>query len=456
MRFFWRIFLSVWAIVLITTVLTAWTGGWFSDSDERSVVAPIANQVIALISRELQTELARDQAAALDVLARDYALDSTPLLQIYILDPSGKDVLGRQLPDAVYEALVDQYPAAGRPARKSARVHVRSLDPAGVKVVAYEGFFPLAQGLVAPSGRMLYLFFTLIVSAAVSLLLARFIERPVRRLQLAGQKVAAGDLSVRVAHTVRGRADEIARLARDFDSMTERVEALLHARHRLLRDVSHELRSPLARIQALLSIARQKNGAANVEHIDRVEGELQRLDDLIGEILAYSRLEAREGVTRRATDIVDLVQNIVDDASLEGQPDSKDVQLHGPQRLVVAVDSGLIQSAVENVVRNAVKYTRAGTTVDVRIAEEQGFVSVAVEDSGPGVPEASIDRIFEAFYRVEDSRSTRSGTGGIGLAIARHSIRLHGGTISARNRAGQGLRVEIVLPADGRDSATST
>ena len=250
-----------------------------------------------------------------------------------------------------------------------------------------------------------------------------------------------------MAHTVGGRTDDIARLAHGFDAMTERVEALLQARHRLLRDVSHELRSPLARLQALLSIARQKGGAANDSLIDRMEAELARLDDLIGEILAFSRLEAQESVTRRATDIVDLVQNIVDDASLEAQPAGKDVQLHAPPRLVIAVESGLIQSAVENVVRNAVKYTAEGTTVEVRVLTEENTVRIVVDDHGPGVPLASIDKIFEAFYRVEDSRSTRSGTGGIGLAIAKHSVRLHGGTIVAGNREGGGLRIKIVLPA---------
>jgi two-component system sensor histidine kinase CpxA len=258
--------------------------------------------------------------------------------------------------------------------------------------------------------------------------------------------VAAGDLSVRVAHTVGNRTDEIAELAHDFDAMTERVEALLQSQQRLMRDVSHELRSPLARLQALLSIARQNEGAVAAAHIDRMEVELERLDELIGEILAYARLEALEEPARHPTDIVDLLQNIVDDATLEGQSDGQDVRLEAPDRCVIEVDSSLIQSAVENVVRNALRYTARGTVIDVRATVMADGVHIVVDDRGPGVPPEAMSQLFEPFYRVENGRDTASGTGGIGLAIAMRGVRLHGGTIAAREREGGGLSVEMILP----------
>jgi two-component system sensor histidine kinase CpxA len=321
--------------------------------------------------------------------------------------------------------------------------------------MGYESFLPARRLLFRPGGRGLLVAFWLVVGAAVSLILARFIVVPVRRLQSAEQKVAAGDMSVRVAHTVGKRTDDIARLARDFDVMTERVDTLMQSQQRLMRDVSHELRSPLARLQALLSIARQKADAENTEQIDRMESELERLDELIGEILAFSRLAAQETLARHPTDIVDLVQNIVDDAIIEAQTASKQIHLQGPERCVIDLDSGLIQSAVENVIRNALRYTAQGIAADVVIAEETQRVRIVVDDRGPGIPEEAIDKIFEPFYRVEGSKSIHAGSGGIGLAIAKRSIELHGGTITARNREEGGLRIEIVLPRGTLGKASS-
>jgi len=318
---------------------------------------------------------------------------------------------------------------------------VESAGLGGYLVVGYEGFFPFARQVMRVRGGLF-----LLLSVAISFLLARFIVRPVRRLQRAGQKVASGDLSVRVAHTVQGRTDEIAQLARDFDIMTERVETLLHSQKRLMLDVSHELRSPLARLQALLSIARQDKRGVGAAQIDRMELELARIDELIGSILAYTRLEMQNALTRHPTDIVDLVQNIVDDAILEGQAEGKELSLEGPANCVIDVDSALIQSAVENVVRNAVRYTAENTTVEVSVIAENTRVRIVVEDCGPGVPDEAIDQLFEPFYRVEDARSTGSGSGGVGLAIAERSISLHEGTIAASNRERGGLRVEITLP----------
>lgn len=232
--------------------------------------------------------------------------------------------------------------------------------------------------------------------------------------------------------------------------MTERVQALLQSRQRLMRDVSHELRSPLARLQALVSIAGQRAGETDAAQLERMEREIERLDELIGEILTYSRLEAQDHVVRQPTDVVDLVRNIVLDAAIETQGADKQIRLDAPETLLLELDSGLIQRAVDNVIRNAVRYTRDGTAVTVRVVAAAGGVRITVQDQGPGVPLDALDLIFEPFYRVSDARSTRSGSGGIGLAIAKRSILLHGGSILARNRDGDGLCIEIVLPAPPR------
>jgi two-component system sensor histidine kinase CpxA len=235
-------------------------------------------------------------------------------------------------------------------------------------------------------------------------------------------------------------------LARDFDVMTERVDALMQSQQRLMRDVSHELRSPLARLQALLSIARQKADAEHAEQIDRMESELERLDELIGQILVFSRLEIQDAIVRRPTDIVDLARNIVDDASIEAQVAEKHIQMNGPERCVIDLDSGLVQSALENVLRNALRYTPPGMSVDVSILEEAHDIRVVVDDHGPGIPEDALESVFEPFFRVADSEYSHSSGGGIGLAIAKRGIELHQGSITANNREDGGLRVEMVLP----------
>jgi two-component system sensor histidine kinase CpxA len=437
MRFFWRILLSVWLIVLITTALTLWAANFLLSTDNGSSSGGRSEQIVAHIARDLRRQLAIDPSTSADVLAREHTLDFTPLLEIYLLDPDGNDVLGRTLPATALQAR--EHWIEKRPESMATGLLVREVQ--GYLVIGYEGFVPLARQLAS----LRFVIF-LILSAVASFLLARFIVQPVRRLQSAGRKVAAGDLSVRVAHTVGGRTDEIARLAHDFDAMTTKVDALLRTQQRLMRDVSHELRSPLARLQAILSIARQSEDSSRAGHLDRMEAELEQLDELIGQILAYARLEAQQEIQRRPTDIADLVENIVDDASLEAQAAGKQVRLQGPPRLLIDLDSSLIQSAVENVVRNALKHTVEGTAVDVRILDENQSVRIVVDDTGPGIPPDIAEKIFEPFYRIEDSRGAWSGSGGIGLAIAKQSVRAHGGTITAKNRESGGLRVEIALP----------
>ena len=455
MSFFWRIFLSAWAIVFITILVTLWAASWLPNGDSSSISAKTGfhEQMVALIARELRGYLAEDTATAGQLLAKEHILDFPPTLVIYVVDPEGNEVLGRPLPATIADLVRMSMRAEGVPPAGSSRIHVRTDGLGGYKVFGYESYFPMSDLLTRPGGRQLLLVLMLVVSAAFSIMLARFIVLPVQRLRMAGQKVADGDLSVRVAPSVGSRTDDIARLAHDFDVMTGRVNALLQSKQRLMRDVSHELRSPLARLQALLSISRQTADAEGTERIVRMERELERLDELIGEILAYTRMETQEGITRRPTDIVDLVQNIVDDASLEGQAAGKEIRLQGPHRSLLDLDSGLIQSAIENVVRNAIKYTADGTTVDVTIVEEPGRLRIVIDDHGPGVPPDAIDKIFEPFFRVEESRSTATGSGGIGLAIAERSVRLHGGTMTASNREGGGLCVEIVLPV-GHDVRT--
>jgi signal transduction histidine kinase len=442
MPFYQRILLSSWVIVVITLTLTFGVANFLPEGPRTADERRLATHTVAVLADDLRAALAEHPESKMDALLGGRVLDYSPLLVIYVIDPAGRDVLDRPLPPRVARVA-----AGGAPVGLLADPHVESDGLSGYLVVGDDAVFPLVWLLARPGGRALMVLTALVVSAFISVMLARFIVRPVRQMREAGQQVAAGDLTVRVAHTVGNRSDDIARLARDFDRMTERVEALLGNQQRLMRDVSHELRSPLARLQALLSIARQRTSDPEAAQLDRIESELGRLDELIGSILAFARLKAIEDLKRQPTDLIDLTQNIVDDASVEAQLTDKQLRLHGPDRYVLDIDGGSIAQALENVVRNAVRHTGDGTTVDVIVAREEGTARITVEDRGEGVPTEALGQLFEPFFRVETGRSTRSGSGGLGLAIAERSVRLHGGRIHAENRETGGLRVVISLPA---------
>ncbi|HEX4952053.1 MAG TPA: ATP-binding protein [Thermoanaerobaculia bacterium] len=288
-------------------------------------------------------------------------------------------------------------------------------------------------------------------SLASSALLAWYLSKPIRSLSWAFDSVARGRLDTRVAPRMGRRRDEIADLGLGFDRMTGQLEVLIDGQRRLLHDVSHELRSPLARLQAAIGLARQspthRDPAKLETSLDRIEREAVRLDELVGELLTLSHLEAATGGgPRQALDLIELVASIADDARFEAEAAGREVRFSGTGEVVAEVEAEPLHRAFENVLRNAVKFTAPGTVVEVEAAvsaEGDRFV-VRVADRGPGVPEADLERIFEPFYRG-DNGAGASGTG-LGLAIARRAVELHGGTIRAANREGGGLVMELRLP----------
>jgi two-component system, OmpR family, sensor histidine kinase CpxA len=439
-RFALRIFLSVWIILGTSIALTAFSLRWLPANDPTDSPGDYGRQLVDALSRDLEPHVASDSSVIAGVVRDHASVAIDGLVEMYVVDAAGRDVLGRPLPRVV-ERLVARENWFDDP-----RLDARAEGLNGYTVVAYHGRFPFGRVLFQPGTRGLLLGIALLVSAVVSLILARFVVLPVTRLRAAGRQVALGDLGVRVAPTVGSRKDDIAELARDFDRMTERVQALLESRQRLMRDVSHELRSPLARLQALISIARQKQGGSEPVPLDRMERELERLDGLIGEILSYARLESKDDIARRPTDVIDLIQNIVDDTEVESQEAGNTIRLSGPPKLVLNADGSLLQAAIENVLRNAVRYAPPQTAIEVTVAEVPHAISIVIRDCGQGVPDGVLEKLFLPFFRVEDGRSTDSGTGGIGLAIAHRSVSLHGGTIHASNDRDGGLRVEIMLP----------
>jgi signal transduction histidine kinase len=272
-------------------------------------------------------------------------------------------------------------------------------------------------------------------------LLAYYLTYPVRKLQRAVERFGHGDLSMR-AKTRRG--DELGDLGRTFDRMADRIQTLVDAEHRLLLDISHELRSPLARLRVAVELARA--GPNREQHLDRIDKEAERLNSLVGGLLQVTRAEGDPNALRLEPVRLDrLLEELVADSSLEAQARGSEVRLVTVQPATVQGDAELLRRAIENVIRNAIRHAPEATAVEASLEAAHGRAVLQIRDYGPGVPEQSLPRIFDAFYRVETDRDRASGGAGLGLSIARRAIELHKGAIRARN-AQPGLLVEMELP----------
>jgi two-component system sensor histidine kinase CpxA len=271
--------------------------------------------------------------------------------------------------------------------------------------------------------------------------LALYLTSPVRKLEKAVERFGRGDLAARVGSN---RRDELGQLARTFDRMAERLETLLTAERRLLLDISHELRSPLARLGVAVELARSGDDA-NLA-LNRIQKESDRLNTLVGQLLQVTRAEGDPTSLRHIPLRLDeLVQQLVEDSSIEAAAHGCKLKFEQREAVTVAGDPELLGRAVENVIRNAIRYAPRETAVEVSLARQNGKAVVGVRDRGSGVPEEALPRLFDAFYRVEGDRDRASGGIGLGLSIARRAMELHKGSIRARN-ARPGLEVEMEMP----------
>ncbi len=290
-----------------------------------------------------------------------------------------------------------------------------------------------------------------IVASIFCYWLAWYLTAPARKLRAATRQFASGDLKTRVGQQFGHRKDELADLGHDFDLMAERIEELVNAQHRLVGDISHELRSPLARLNVALELARQRSGQEAGESLDRIELESERLNELIGQLLTLSRLESGgENLRWTTVELARLVQEIAEDADYEARSRSRKVTVVKSEEIKIKGVEEMLRRAVENVVRNAVHYTNEGSEVEINLDSRKGDGEVqaiiSVRDHGPGVKEDQLANLFHPFYRVDDSRNRKSGGTGIGLAITEKAVSLHGGAVSASNIVDGGLLVEITLP----------
>jgi signal transduction histidine kinase len=274
--------------------------------------------------------------------------------------------------------------------------------------------------------------------------ISRYLTKPLEKLSAAAASIAEGRLETRVDPSLRNRRDEIAGLARNFDRMAERIEALINGQRRLLGDVSHELRSPLSRLIVALSLVKQGPAEEVAENLERIGIEARRLDTLIGQLLALTRIDS--GVDRGTAtpfDLTSLVQEVANDGNFEARARNRHVVIQQADACTVTGYEELLRSAVENVVRNAIRYTAEGSAVEISLRIVDSGARLQVRDYGPGVPESMLAQIFLPFQRGSNSDSEGAG---LGLAIAERAVNVHRGTIRAMNAPGGGLIVAVDLP----------
>ena len=452
---FLRIFLSFWVAQALFFVL--------------AILVTLAFRPRSSTWEALRTTVLNDAVSTYeeggDQKLRDYleGIEHSQHVRAYLFDEQGNEVSHRGAPDWAMRVAAGgpRGPHDGFlfPAPQVLRDSRASSDGKHRYTIVL-GLPPGPRVFIGPRGLPFTgLIIGVLSSGLVCYLLSWYLTKPIVQLRTAARQIAAGDLTARAGAPAISRRDEVAGLMRDFDAMAERLETLLNAQSRLLNDISHELRSPLARLNVALGLARQRAGVESTDMLDRIELEAARLNELIGRILTLARLEDGEQlVPQTPVPLDEIVESVSEDAEFEAQ--ERHCHVHtsiAEGNWQVRGNASLLHSAVENVVRNAIRYTQEGSAVEIDLKSETRGIREAVlrvSDSGPGVPSDSLDKLFQPFYRLDDARGRQTGGVGLGLAITERAVRFHGGKVSAFNRPQGGLVIEIRLPMIATEQIT--
>ncbi len=460
-RLFWRIFAAIW----VATVLLLLGFGWIATSNfEREKIPGLGITRLQASLDDLLSRTSRELRHDGEGATRQWlqtAADFGPA-RVYVFASDGSELLGRT-PSKSIRSIVDQtFDAArngdvqidGTPGTERVRTRVLRTRDHGtyVAIAALEGSFISRLLSRRPTWFWQNVMLAMAVSAGIGLLLAWYIAAPLQRIRTSTRRFAEGDLDARVGRIRFGRSAEVVALAGEFDAMAERIKALVESHRRLVRDVSHELRSPLARQRVALELARDGDAAQVQASLDRIECESDRLEAMLAQALELSRLETASGEANDQIALDALLDDVIHNADYEGAPRSRKVVLAERTHLNLTGSHTALYSVFENVIRNALAYTADGTTVSVRLLRNGNVAQIIVRDHGPGVAEAELGRIFEPFYRTDSARTRSSGGTGLGLAIAHRAVARHHGSIIARNAPDGGLEVAISLPLTPIDS----
>ncbi|MBF0341564.1 MAG: HAMP domain-containing protein [Magnetococcales bacterium] len=460
MRFFLKIFFSF----LITVLLAGWALFWIGHHLRAEMDERLHQHLHQLLDerRQLAVLLATQGVEAV----RHSLLASSFKESLLLLDDKGHDLLGRPMPEKLLKYLNQELDPAFRhhfgprpfPGEPSHSQGVEEEGPPPHQpLLTYDSANQRYKIVILPPSPRWWLIIkdyplrllgVIAIIALVVFLLARHFTQPIRHLQSMAMALASGNLTTRVA-AIRGRIpDELSDLAGDFNFMAQQLEDLFHAQHRLLRDVSHELRSPLARIRVAMGLLEQSQTEVD-DNLTRMAMELERLDELIGQIITISRPVVPGGIRRDVlVDLGEMVRDVVADGRFEMERQQRLLVLERVDTALLWADATGLHSAIDNVLRNALHHTDQQGTVFVELIREGNYAWLLVADQGPGVPESDLKHIFSPFFRLEESRERVTGGFGLGLAIAARVVSEHGGEISARNRPEGGLVISITLTVE--------
>jgi len=448
--------------LFITIFLWFWIAAWgmfatvFLINDLKGVRQVSAPSMYATIAPILAAEAVRTyEVGGAAAFARFSQSSSLPDRRIFLLDGFYKDVLGGTVTNDGLEVAH---------AARNSQLYMLGSNIAAYKYVSASGRPYILLIYLTKSVRpeliealwgknLPYAIGLILLITVLCFVLAYHIAAPIHSIQSTARRVAQGDLRARVPIKVAKRFDELAALGRDFDSMVDRLELLIETQRSLLNSVSHELRSPLARINLVVAMLKQRYAADADDMFQHLDRDVERIDVLIGQLLILSRLESGLSSSEREdVDVAQLVEMTVADCNFEAEASGKSVSFRSTGAFLLGnADAHALRSACENVIRNAVRFTHPETNVEVVLHIDRGPLELqgilSIRDYGPGVPEESLSAIFQPFYRIGGEGQGPDGNG-LGLAIAAEAIRLHRGTISASNLRPMGLEITIRLPVD--------
>ncbi|WP_428239657.1 ATP-binding protein [Gynuella sp.] len=450
---FGKIFLWFWItcilIIAITSVVVKSINRPYqiepANSESIEALASQARRVLQIYARygsEAVTQLQR--------------INELERVQIYLVDEEFR-IIGLPRPPRSAFPLLSTMLDETRPVLGFWRNEVW-LGPATLQI-GNQGYYLLLRGWNAspPSSlpqeylnETVILMLSLLLSGLLSAFLAWSFSRPLTKFGRAYRELAGGKLDTRIGHSLTKRMDEFGHLGRDFDYMASRLENLVYAQQRLLSNVSHELRSPITRIQVALGIAHQKCGPEAHGILERIERETEKLEQMIAQVLKLSRLENKmQSMEWAPMDLTPLLIQLADDANFEAMAVNKSVTLKTGHSKWIRGESSLLHSALENIVRNGIRYTKEHTTVEIETRDmafgKADKVEILIRDHGPGTSEEVLQHLFEPFFRAVEN--TADGGAGLGLSIAEQVISSHNGTLSAKNHIGGGLEFQIQLPS---------
>jgi two-component system sensor histidine kinase CpxA len=453
---YWKIFLSFWLATGLIIITTAWITQQIVHkssipSRERLFMDSYANAAVA-------TYESGKEAALLSWLDKTSV---SHYISMYLLSNQG-EIVGQPNPpesiqnisqDLIQNTLEDGIIKSG-----NIIISHPITTPSGkIYRLAALTDKPLTHFIEIPwAGLTLRITLAIFVSGFICYLLSLYLTQPIRVLSIAARAIAKGKLNTRVGHFIGHNKDEIAVLSDEFNSMAEQLEALIDSKKRLLQDISHELCSPLSRLQIVIELGRNKTKHLADVEFDRMELECERLNELIREIIEFARLDTSiTTLSLESAFLPDILNDIILDANFEFKQHNKSVVIDVMQPCNLTIDEKLIRRAVENILRNALHYSPENKPVHVSLYFDKESIYIDIEDYGTGVPEDQLLTIFNPFYRVDTSREKKTGGYGLGLAIASQAISLHHGKIIATNKPSGGLLVKIILPLQSNTKGTS-